>query len=233
MNVEKDTEVKKIDKKEPTVTAIMSQEHVEAMRALPVRLIKMRLRSMGVELEKYPELVEKEDLVKLYQIKAREIAVKKHDEKNAQDKLKKTQAELYAKQRKDVADRQRQMQEKVMRRAQELEAHGVSWASFKAMREVMGEEMQQTKKQKAEMSKAGGVEGSAAALAAQFEDMETGALPMVKLGDASIAAPFTSKMPSIQNCVDIVRQGRCTLVSSLQMVSGRTRIPVLVYRFVR
>merc|ERR1712174_17711 len=65
--------------------------------------------------------------------------------------------------------------------------------------------------------KGGGIEASAGSLAQQFDDMETGDLPMVKLGDASIAAPFTSKMPSIKSCVDIVRQGRCTLVSSIQM----------------
>ncbi|OEU20754.1 P-type ATPase [Fragilariopsis cylindrus CCMP1102] len=63
----------------------------------------------------------------------------------------------------------------------------------------------------------GGIEASAGALAKQFDDVESGELPMVKLGDASIAAPFTSKMPSIKSCVDIVRQGRCTLVSSIQM----------------
>ena len=73
-------------------------------------------------------------------------------------------------------------------------------------------------KQKQGIVKGGGIEASAGSLAQQFDEMETGDLPMVKLGDASIAAPFTSKMPSIKSCVDIVRQGRCTLVSSIQMV---------------
>jgi len=41
-------------------------------------------------------------------------------------------------------------------------------------------------------------------------------LPMVRPGDASVAAPFTSKAPSVKNCVDLIRQGRCTLLSALQ-----------------
>merc|ERR550532_2758326 len=46
-------------------------------------------------------------------------------------------------------------------------------------------------------------------------ESQTG-LPMVRPGDASIAAPFTSKAPSVKNCVDLIRQGRCTLLSALQ-----------------
>ena len=74
------------------------------------------------------------------------------------------------------------------------------------------------KENKAGVSKLNGVEGQAANLTAQLENLEMDEIPMVKLGDASIAAPFTSKMPSIRSCVDIVRQGRCTLVTSMQMV---------------
>eukprot|EP00038_Savillea_parva_P008274 m.175862 g.175862 ORF g.175862 m.175862 type:complete len:1518 (-) comp14065_c0_seq1:304-4857(-) len=41
-------------------------------------------------------------------------------------------------------------------------------------------------------------------------------LPIVRPGDASVAAPFTSRSPSVRAVVDLIRQGRCTLLSALQ-----------------
>jgi len=42
-------------------------------------------------------------------------------------------------------------------------------------------------------------------------------VPTIKFGDASVAAPFTSKVSSVMSVVNIVRQGRSTLVAMIQM----------------
>jgi cation-transporting ATPase 13A1 len=62
--------------------------------------------------------------------------------------------------------------------------------------------------------------GSGGGIAALISNMESaeqsgGGVPMVKPGDASVAAPFTSRIPSVRAVVDLIRQGRCTLLSAL------------------
>ena len=47
-------------------------------------------------------------------------------------------------------------------------------------------------------------------------DLE-GDVPLIKFGDASVAAPFTSKVSTVMSVCNIVRQGRATLVAMIQM----------------
>lgn len=54
------------------------------------------------------------------------------------------------------------------------------------------------------------------ALTKSFEETDDQP-PLVKLGDASIASAFTSRRMTIESCASIIRQGRCTLATTMQM----------------
>ena len=99
-------------------------------------------------------------------------------------------------------------------------AAGEQWAAFSAMKAATQRMIAETKR-RAEIRRRenGGPMGAPgfAQMMAEMEGAEDMETPKVKLGDASMAAPFTSRIPSVRSAVDIIRQGRCTLVSAIQM----------------
>ena len=64
----------------PNMTVISAQD-MEAARVGPLWVLRMKIRSLGVDLEKYPELTERDDLLKLFEIKGREKAITVYEQK--------------------------------------------------------------------------------------------------------------------------------------------------------
>lgn len=42
-------------------------------------------------------------------------------------------------------------------------------------------------------------------------------VPLLRPGDASMASPFTAKADGVMPVTDVIKQGRCTLVTTVQM----------------
>lgn len=61
----------------------------------------------------------------------------------------------------------------------------------------------------------GGLMGMLGDLDSMDDPSAAAGLPQIRPGDASVAAPFTSRTPSIRAVIDLIRQGRCTLLSAL------------------
>lgn len=73
---------------------------------------------------------------------------------------------------------------------------------------------EEERKRKAQQQAAGLADKLTQGMMSDLDDNEP---PTLKLGDASVAAPFTSKLANVVAIPNIIRQGRCTLVSTIQM----------------
>lgn len=74
---------------------------------------------------------------------------------------------------------------------------------------------QQQRQQQASKAAAGFADKLTSSMMEQ--ELDENEPPSIKLGDASVAAPFTSKLANVIAIPNILRQGRCTLVATIQM----------------
>jgi len=132
-------------------------------------------------------------------------------QKLMKEEMKKVQAELQQKQKERIMTSLNTMVEN---------GEGGIMSGFKVIKNTFAEFKQELQVRQREIAaKHGSVsdhkKSDAAKLLKEEMESEMSALA-VRPGDASVAAPFTSRAPSVANIVDIVRQGRCTLLSALQ-----------------
>jgi cation-transporting ATPase 13A1 len=125
------------------------------------------------------------------------------------------------------AEYQKQSQRRLQEETQALMARGEYMATFGAMKknglelrnaiQAENTRFMQLHGQVWDSKKDTSAAGEAGSLASLLDspDEAAGGAPVVRPGDASVAAPFTSRVPSVRAAVDLIRQGRCTLLSAL------------------
>jgi len=146
------------------------------------------------------------------EMNAQQEVIKKRqkvNQKAMQAEMKAIQAELQAKQK-----------TRMMELVQEQADKGNSgfMATMTIMKETMADFKNELQAKQKEIGlKYGNVYDKNKKMDLLKEEMESEMMStVVRPGDASVAAPFTSRSPSVRNVVDVVRQGRCTLLSALQ-----------------
>ena len=183
-----------------------------ALAALSVSELKKRLTTLKII---FTQCREKKELVDLL-AKAEALLPAETPTSLAKAKIKAKNAPLSAAEKAArVQKKQAEIEADVIERTQK----GESFPRIRALAAFAKREAEEAKAKSKERSGTSGFANAAtnAAMANYMDDFEDGDLPMVKLGDASIASPFTSRAPSIQATVDIIRQGRCALVTTMQM----------------
>lgn len=84
---------------------------------------------------------------------------------------------------------------------------------IEAMNKLIAENQSQPQNTEAQVQAA----SMADKLTALMNEEDEDEAPKLKLGDASVAAPFTSKLGNVSTITHIIRQGRCTLIATIQM----------------
>eukprot|EP00756_Hemistasia_phaeocysticola_P025021 Hpha_TRINITY_DN15984_c2_g6::TRINITY_DN15984_c2_g6_i1::g.72856::m.72856/K14950/ATP13A1, SPF1; manganese-transporting P-type ATPase len=120
--------------------------------------------------------------------------------------------ELMGKKQKDImANQQQWLQEEMLKL--DPSGNGGFMVQMQAMKNVYARVQQEMQKEGKEVGKVGGV--YTPDIGDMIAQAETETM-LIRPGDASVAASFTTRQPSIRAAVDLIRQGRCTLLSALQ-----------------
>jgi len=139
-----------------SITAIMTQAQLEELQRMKPSEIKKKLRALGVAPEDHPQVVEKRDLIRLYQAAVQRKAAREHDAKNARDLATagtaaavgvvgrkggpKTPQEMRVQQQKEQREAMMKKQEELKREMEERTARGESFAMIKALMAVYQKE---------------------------------------------------------------------------------------------